>query len=79
MVSGQSDPQCSHHLGSKRRGELEKSANESAEKTQRLLSNTGRGVLSGTLARAKRMPRAGQDSQLHVALAAPGEVPNPLH
>ena len=28
-----------------RRGELEKSANESAEKTQRLLSNTGRGVL----------------------------------
>ncbi|CAE7231282.1 Tnni3k [Symbiodinium natans] len=29
----------------RRRGELEKSANESAEKTQRLLSNTGRGVL----------------------------------
>ncbi|CAJ1348254.1 unnamed protein product [Effrenium voratum] len=29
----------------RRRGELEKSAHESAEKTQRLLSNTGRGVL----------------------------------
>mmetsp|Transcript_31412 Transcript_31412/g.73655 ORF Transcript_31412/g.73655 Transcript_31412/m.73655 type:complete len:874 (+) Transcript_31412:23-2644(+) len=29
----------------RRHGELEKSANESAEKTQRLLSNTGRGVL----------------------------------